>query len=78
MREAFESALDIIGLSGKAALINDLEEKGVYPKDNYSYLSLWKIGMGLHDLFNQEVAEMLMEKVMINMDRLHTIQQFKR
>jgi hypothetical protein len=77
VREAFESALDIIGHSGKAALINDLEEKGAYPKADDSYLSLWKIGMALHELFNQEVAEMIMEKVMLNMDRLHSLQQFK-
>jgi hypothetical protein len=33
--------------------------------------------MALHELFNQEVAEMIMEKVMLNMDRLHSLQQFK-
>jgi len=78
LREAFEAALEILGDSGKSAILYDLEGHGAYSKDNIKYLSLWKIGEGLQELFNQEIAELLMERTMINMDRLFTVKQVGR
>jgi len=74
LREAFDSALEVLGCSGRSALIDALEKHGSYAKYDDSYLSLWTIGKGLQDLFGQEIAEMIMEKIMINMDRLYNLQ----
>jgi len=78
LRQAFESALEIMGYSGRSALIDELERLGSYSRYDESYLSLWTIGKGLQELFGQEIAEMIMEKVMINMDRLHSLLQVDR
>jgi len=74
LREAFEGSLDIVGYGGKITIIHELEERGAYHKDDDTYLSLWKIGEGLRELFGQEIAEMIMEKVMIRMDKLFSLQ----
>lgn len=78
LREAFESTLDILGESGKRALIQELEQFGAYSIHNDSYLSLWNIGKGLKELFNEEIAELVMEGVMIRMDKLYSLQQVNR
>jgi hypothetical protein len=75
LREAFESSLDILGDAGKVTLVHDLEAHGSYSRENDRYLSLWRIGEGLRNLFGQEVAELIMERVMIRMDKLYTLQQ---
>ena len=75
LREAFDSAIEVLGYSGKVALFDELERNRSFSRYDDSYLSLWKIGQGLQELLGQEIAEMIMEKVMINMDRLCTLQQ---
>ena len=74
LREAFENTIDVLGYAGKALLIEDLENIGAYSKYDDRYLSLWKIGNGLKRLFGEEIAQMIMETVMIRMDKLHTLQ----
>jgi len=78
LRDAFEGTLDILGESGKRALIQELEQYGAYSIHNDSYLSLWNIGKGLKELFNEEIAELVMEGVMIRMDKLYSLQQVNR
>jgi len=75
LREAFDSAIEVLGYSGKVALFDELERNRSFSRYDDSYLSLWKIGQGLQEPFGLEIAEMIMEKVMINMDRLCTLQQ---
>jgi hypothetical protein len=77
LREAFESAIEVLGYPGKSALIEDLESSGCYSRDDRSYLSLWKVGEELRERFGQEAAESIMERVMIAMDRLYTAAQVK-
>jgi hypothetical protein len=77
LREAFDSAIAVLGYPGKSALIEDLESTGCYSKDDHSYLSLWKIGEGLRERFGQEAAESIMERVMIAMDRLYSVARVK-
>ena len=78
LREAFESTLEILGYSGRQAILHELEDLDAYSIHDNSYLSLWKIGNGLQELFGQDVAEMIMEAVMIRMDKLCSLQQIKK
>jgi len=74
LREAFESSIEVLGYSGKTLLIEDLENIGAYSKYDDRYLSLWEIGNGLKHLFGEEIAQMIMEHVMIRMDKLYSLQ----
>jgi hypothetical protein len=47
------------------ALIHDLKENGAYSRRDERYLSLRNIGEGLKNLFGQDVAEMIMERVIL-------------
>jgi len=78
LREAFESTLDILGYSGRTCLIRELEDSGAYTTSDDSYLSLWKMGNGLQNMFGREIAQMIIENVMIRMDKLCSTQRVGR
>jgi hypothetical protein len=74
VREAIESTLDIMGYSGRDAILYDLEQQGAYSRENDKYISLWDVGDGLRNLFGQEASEMIMERIILRMDKLSSIQ----
>jgi len=68
---AVDESLEDLGYMGKAALLSNLRRRGIFLDDRRISLSL------LHDvlmeLLGEQATEMIMENVIIAMDRLHDV-----
>jgi len=73
IRQAFENALDALGESGRRALIEDLLDNGVFLND--PEINLTKIMTVLRNLFGDEVADMIAERIIIKLDEMHSVQK---
>ena len=73
IRQAFENALDALGESGRRALIEDLLNNGVFLND--PEINLTKIMTVLRNLFGDEVADMIAERIIIKLDEMHSVQK---
>lgn len=69
LRQAFDDTLNLFGEHCKRTILVDLECSGVYSSDK-TYLSLEEIARELARFFGEGAAELIMEHVIIGMDKL--------
>lgn len=71
LRKAIEETLALLGEPGRRMLISVLESRGLYSSyDGHLDISLEKISQGLSELFGDDTAELIMECVLLRMDRI--------
>jgi hypothetical protein len=71
LRKAVEETLDLLGERGKRIVISVLESRSLYSRyDSHIDISLEKISQGLSELFGDDTAELIMESVLVRMDRI--------
>ena len=71
VQRAFEDSIKALGDSGVRTLISDLQIYGAYSADS-KLISLVGLMDGLRAMLGDEAAEMIMERVMVKMDALHS------
>jgi hypothetical protein len=70
IRNAFENIIQVFGNRASIAIIDDLSHNDVILND--SHLSLSKLANGLTRALGVEPASLLMQHVLLELDRLHT------
>jgi hypothetical protein len=70
IRQAFESAVGVLGERSKQLLIEDLKYNGVYLND--PELDLQKLMKALKEILREEAAEMIIERIMIKLDEIES------
>ena len=70
IRQAFENMIVVFGERAGYAMITDLQSIGVYLRD--PGLTLEKLSRGLGVILGVEVGELLIQHVVLELDRLHT------
>jgi len=68
--EAFAESLEDFGTTGKAALVSNLQRRGVFLDDKR--ISLKMLYEVLVELLGEQATEMVMESVIIAMDKFHS------
>jgi hypothetical protein len=68
-RSAFDKTLDILGERLKNTVIHDLELNAAYNASSEN-LELARVAEALQRLFGYEAAQLIMERVLLEMDRL--------
>jgi hypothetical protein len=71
LRKAIEETLELLGEQGKWIVISVLESRGLYSRyDTHFNISIEKISQSLSELFGTNAAEMMMESILLRMDRI--------
>jgi hypothetical protein len=71
LRKAIEETLELLGEQGRRTVTSVLESRGLYSRyDNHFEVSLEKISQGLSEIFGDTAAELIMERVLVRMDRI--------
>lgn len=70
LRRAFLESIAILGERSSRALIEDLRRYRVFLYDQS--LSLENLARGLAELVGEETAELILERVIIKLDELHS------
>jgi hypothetical protein len=69
IRQAFENLIVVFGERASHAIITDLQSIGVYLRD--PSLTLKKLSRGLSVILGEEIGTLLIQNVIIELDRLH-------
>ncbi|HEX2557269.1 MAG TPA: hypothetical protein VHK86_03010 [Nitrososphaera sp.] len=70
LRKAIEETLTLLGEPGRRMLISVLESWGLHSCDGHLDISLEKLSRALSELFGDDMAESIMEDVLLRMDRI--------
>ena len=70
IRQAFLEAIDVLGVGAARALIEDLQRYQVFLYDQN--LSLENLARGLNEMVGKETTQLLLERVYIKLDELHS------
>lgn len=73
IRQAFESAVEVLGLATKESLVEDLKIQGIFLND--PEITLSKIFEGLEGVMGREIAELFAERLLIKLDELYSMQR---
>ena len=68
IRQALAASIEVLGERGSRALIEDLQRHGIF-MDN---LALEKLMMGLRDVLGDEAAEIIMQEVLVRLDKMYS------
>ena len=70
IRQAFADTISVLGEQGARALIEDLERQGI----DINNLTLEKLAVGLRNMLGNETADIIMQEIILRLDKWHSSQ----